>query len=131
MSFLNVVPEELTSAAADLSSIGSYISNANLAAAGATTSLLGPGGDEVSTAVASLFSEHGQVFQGLVNEAQAFQQQFVSLLTVGSGGYLSAEAANVSPLQSLESVFAAGSSLQTLDSVLADAPQSTLLSVEN
>jgi hypothetical protein len=48
----------------------------------------------VSTAVASLYSEHALAFQGLSAQAAAFHAQYVQALTAGAAGYTSAEAAN-------------------------------------
>ncbi|REZ99666.1 PE family protein, partial [Mycobacterium tuberculosis] len=53
MSFLVVVPEFLTSAAADVENIGSTLRAANAAAAASTTALAAAGADEVSAAVAA------------------------------------------------------------------------------
>ena len=102
MSLLGVVPELLESAAADLKSIGSELNAAHSAAAVPTTGIAAAGADEVSAAVAALFSGHGQGFQALSAQAGTFHQQFVQALSSSAGSYLSAEAANVSPLQAVE-----------------------------
>ena len=57
--------------------------------------MIAAGGDEVSAAIASLFSSHGTAFQALSAQAAAFHSQFVQALTAGAGSYVSAEAANV------------------------------------
>ncbi len=95
MSFLFAQPEMLGAAATDLASIGSAISTANAAAAAATTRVLAAGADEVSAAVAALFSGHAQTYQALSTQAAAFHQQIVQTLTSTAGAYASAEAANV------------------------------------
>ena len=69
---------------------------------GPTTAVLAAAGDEVSAAIASLFSGHGQAFQALSAEAAAFHAHFVSTLNATAGAYTAAEAANASPLQALE-----------------------------
>ena len=51
--------------------------------------------DEVSAAIAAVFSAHGQGFAALGAQAAAFHEQFVQALTAGAGSYVSAEAANV------------------------------------
>ncbi|WP_156764704.1 PE family protein, partial [Mycobacterium sp. 1081908.1] len=102
MSFVVAAPAVLASAAADLHSIGAALTEANAAAAGSTTGLLAAGADEVSAAIAALFSGHGQAYQGLSAQVAAFHQQFVQTLTGGAGAYALAEAANASPLQTLE-----------------------------
>lgn len=66
MSFFAIAPEYVTSAATDLARIGTAIDEAGSAAASATTSVLAAGGDEVSAAIAALFSAHGAAYQGCV-----------------------------------------------------------------
>ena len=95
MANLAVAPEFLASAATDLSNIGSTLGAANSAAATQTTGILAAAEDEVSVAIASLFSGHAQAYQALGAQAAAFHDQFVQALTAGAGSYLSAEAANV------------------------------------
>jgi triacylglycerol lipase len=51
--------------------------------------------DEVSAAIAAVFSAHGGGFQALGAQAAAFRAQFVQALTAGARSYVSAEAANV------------------------------------
>ena len=99
MSLLGVVPELVESAAADLKSIGAELNAAHAAAAVPTTGLVAAGADEVSTAVAALFSGHGQAFQALSGQASAFHAQFAQALSGAEGAYAAAEAANASPLQ--------------------------------
>ena len=101
MSFVIAAPEFMAAAATDLSNIGSALSAANAAAAGPTTALLAAGADEVSAAVASLFSGHGQAFQALSAQAAAFHAQFVQTFNGAGAAYTATEAANASPLQSI------------------------------
>jgi hypothetical protein len=96
---LDVTPQVLASAAADLRGIGSALDAAHAAAAAPTTGLLAAGADEVSAAVAALFSGHGQAFQALGGQASAFHAQFVRALSGAGAAYAAAEAANASPLQ--------------------------------
>src|SRR4051812_45127467 len=102
MSYLVTVPELVSAAAADLTGIGETLSEASASAAAPTTVLLAAGADEVSGAIAALFSGHGQAFQAVSTQAAAFHDRFVQLLSSGAGAYTSAEAANVAPLQSVE-----------------------------
>src|SRR5271165_4860308 len=95
MSFVVAAPEVLGAAATDLASLGSTIQAANGAAAAQTTGVLAAAEDEVSAAVAAVFSAHGRGFQALGAQAAAFHDQFVQALTAGAGSYASAEAANV------------------------------------
>jgi hypothetical protein len=99
VSLLGVVPALLEAAAADLKSVGSALDAAHAAAAVPTGGILAAGADEVSAAVAALFSGHGQQFQALSAQASGFHQQFVQALSAAAGSYLSTEAANASPLQ--------------------------------
>lgn len=102
MSFLVVVPEFLTSAAADVENIGSTLRAANAAAAASTTALAAAGADEVSAAVAALFARFGQEYQAVSAQASAFHQQFVQTLNSASGSYAAAEATIASQLQTAQ-----------------------------
>ncbi len=94
MSFVTVAPEFVGQAAGQLESIGSALSAAHAAAAAPTTGVVAAAGDEVSAAIASLFSRHGQQFQALNAQAAAFHNEFTNLLNTGAGSYLSTEIAN-------------------------------------
>src|SRR5262245_25582345 len=98
MSFVIAAPEMMTTAAADLAHLGSTLTEANAAAATQTTGLLAAAEDEVSAAIAAVFSAHGQGFQALGAQVAAFHDQFVQALTVGAGSYVGAEAANVAAI---------------------------------
>jgi len=102
VSHLFVTPEAVTSATSDLANIGSTLQTANAAAAAQTTSVLAAGEDEISAAIAALFTNHGQAYQLLSAQAEAFHNQFIQTLSAGTNAYTSAEAASASPLQSLE-----------------------------
>jgi hypothetical protein len=101
MSYLVAAPEFLASAATDLSNIGSTLSEANSVAAAPTTGILAAAEDEVSAAIAAMFSAHGEGFQALSAQAAVFHAQFVQAMNVGAGAYASTEAANAGPLQAL------------------------------
>ncbi|MCV7122656.1 PE family protein, partial [Mycobacterium lacus] len=101
MSFVIAAPDRLVAAASDLAGIGSALGVANATAAAHTTELLAAGADEVSAAIAALFSAHGHAYQTLSARAAAFHAEFVQVLTAGASSYASAEAANASPLQQL------------------------------
>ena len=85
MSYLAAAPEFLASAATDLSNMGSAVSTARAAAEVPTTAVIAAAGDEVSAAVASLFSEHGQAFQALSLQAATFHARFVQALNAAGG----------------------------------------------
>lgn len=99
MSYVIAVPEMLASAAADVATIGSSLSAAHAAAASSTTGIVAAAEDEVSAAVASVFSGHAQAFQGLARQAAAFHDQFVQTLTGGAGAYQGTEAVAAASLQ--------------------------------
>ncbi|SOJ56663.1 PE-PGRS family protein PE_PGRS33 [Mycobacterium simulans] len=101
MSFVIVLPDVLGTAATDLAGIGSALNAANTAAATQTTTVLAAAEDEVSAAIAALFSAHAQGYQALSAQAAAFHNEFVQSLTAGAGSYAAAESAAASPLQSL------------------------------
>ena len=88
-------------AAGNLQGIGSTLAGQNAAAAAPTTGVVPAAADEVSAAVASLFSGHGQAFQQLSAQATAFDTQFVQALNAAGGAYAATEAANADPLQQL------------------------------
>ena len=94
MSSLIAAPELITTAATDLANIGSTLNAAHAAAATQTTGMLAAAEDEVSAAIAAVFSAQGQGFQALGAQAAAFHDQFAQALTTGAGSYASAEAAN-------------------------------------
>ncbi|ARG63125.1 hypothetical protein B1T45_19540 [Mycobacterium kansasii] len=102
MSYVVVASELLTATAVDLSALGSSLNAANFAAAASTTAVAAAGMDEVSTAIASLFSGHAQVYQELGRQAAVFHAQFVDALTRAGASYASAEAVSATPLQLLE-----------------------------
>ena len=99
MSFVIAAPDVMATAATDLAAIGSNLSAAHGVAAVPTTALIAAAEDEVSSAIASLFSSHGRAFQALSGQAAAFHDQFVRTFTAGARSYASAEAANASPSQ--------------------------------
>ena len=103
---LMVVPEWVTAAAADAADVASAIGAANAAAVAPTTGLLAAAEDEVSAAIAELFSAHGEGYQALSAQVAQFQSQFVQTLTNASGAYAAAEAASAAPLQTFEQTVA-------------------------
>jgi hypothetical protein len=102
MSFVIAVPETVTAAASTLAELGTTIGSASAVAAAPTTGVLAAAHDEVSTAIAAMFSGYGSQFQALSTQAAAFHAQFVQALHGGAAAYAGAEAANANPLQTLE-----------------------------
>jgi hypothetical protein len=102
MSYVIADPEMMTSAAADLATIGSNVSAAHMAAAAPTVSLVPAAADEVSAGVAHLFSAHAANYHALAAQAAAFNDQFVQHLTAGAFSYANIEAAIAAFLQGLQ-----------------------------
>ncbi|WP_063892906.1 PecA family PE domain-processing aspartic protease [Mycobacterium gordonae] len=104
MSFLAVMPALLAGAAADVDGIESLLLRANRAAATSTTEVLAAAGDEVSVAIARLFSGHAQEYQALSTRAAAFQTELARALNAAATQYAVAEAAAAADLsaQSIE-----------------------------
>lgn len=102
MSLVVVVPEAVTDAAESLASLGARINAANAAASAPTTGIVAAAGDEVSAAIATLFSQHASGYQALSSQVAAFHAQLLRTLDAGAGAYAAAEAANTAQLQALE-----------------------------
>lgn len=100
MSYVVALPEVMSAAATDVASIGSVVATASQGVAGATTTVLAAAEDEVSAAIAALFSGHGQDYQALSAQLAVFHERFVQALTGAAKGYAAAELANASLLQS-------------------------------
>src|ERR1700685_4483943 len=98
MSFVIAAPEAVASAASSLARVGSTIGEANAAAVAPTTGVVAAAGDEVSAAIASLFSSHARDFQALSAQAAAVHAQFVQALAGAGNSYAATEAANASLL---------------------------------
>jgi len=93
MSFVTVSPELVTAAAQNVASIGSALEQAHAVAAPATTSVVAAAGDEISAAIAAVFSGHGQAFQAASAQAARVHSQFVQALSGAAGAYAAAEGA--------------------------------------
>ena len=101
MTSVIAVPELMAGSASELARVGSILGAANAMAATPTTALVTAAADEVSAAIASLFSSHGKQFQALSAQAAAFHAKFVQALNSAGSAYAAAEAANASPLQAV------------------------------
>src|ERR1700678_551921 len=102
MQYVIAAPEYVAAAATDLANIGSAVNTANSAAQSPTSSVLAAGADEVSVSIAALFDAHAAAYQALSAQAALFHQQFVELMSGGAAQYALTEAANASPLQSIQ-----------------------------
>jgi hypothetical protein len=101
MAYVIADPETMTAAATDLATIASNVNAAHLAAAAATVAVVPAAADEVSAAIASVFANHAQAFQGLAGKATAFNDQFVQTLKSGGAAYAQTEATSAAGLLSL------------------------------
>ncbi|WP_257708463.1 PE family protein, partial [Mycobacterium tuberculosis] len=93
MSYVSVLPATLATAATEVARIGSALSLASAVAAAQTSAVQAAAADEVSAAIAALFSAHGRDFQALSARAAAFHHEFVQALAAGAGSYAVAEIA--------------------------------------
>ena len=120
MSYVVALPEMMSAAATDVASVGSVVATANQGVAAATTRVLPAAEDEVSAAIAALFSAHGRGYQAVSAQAAAFHAEFVQALTGAAGAYAAAEAANASPLGSIEkALLGAEHEIQQIPTTLA------------
>lgn len=114
MSFVVTTPDVLAAAVREVAGIGSTIAAAHTDAAAATTALATAGADDVSVAIATLFGAHGRAYQALSTQAAAFHNEFVQTLNSAGSWYASAEAANASPVQSVEQEISAAVNAPTV-----------------
>jgi hypothetical protein len=56
----------------------------------------------VSAAIAGVFGSYAQGYRALIAQAGLFHDQFVQALGTGAGAYAATEAANESPLETVE-----------------------------
>ncbi|GAB3025417.1 PPE family protein, SVP subgroup [Mycobacterium bourgelatii] len=94
MSFLQILPEELTAAATQLGALGTTFTAQNAAAAAPTTAIAPAAADLVSTLQASLFAAYGTLYQQISAEAAAIHDQFVNTLGISAGTYEATEEIN-------------------------------------
>lgn len=99
MSFVTVASDAVETASGDLSGVVSTIELASTRAAPATTMVLAPAADSVSTRLAALFNEHGQVYQSVSTQAVTLYEEFVDTLADSGGSYAESEEANAVALQ--------------------------------
>ncbi|WP_415624241.1 PE family protein, partial [Mycobacterium intermedium] len=98
MSYLLVAPPVVESAADQLAQIEVSLGETRAAAAAPISGILVAAGDEVSAAIAALFSDHGRQFQALSTQAAALHDDFLLALRIAATAYGAAEAANANPL---------------------------------
>lgn len=132
MSYLFTAPEALAAAAGDANGIAATIQAASAAAAGQTSGLLAAAGDEVSAAIAELFSAHGAEYQAAVEQAALFHSQFTQTLSSAAAAYSQAEALNGALLNGVQSLLLQPSTgLAAPAAVLADPITAIIMSGTN
>ncbi len=93
MAVMQVIPEELASAAEDVGNLGTMLEEANASAALPTSGILPAGADAVSAAITPLFNNQSAIYQELAAQVDALHQQFTRLLRVAGIAYTEAEQA--------------------------------------
>ncbi len=88
----------VSGAAGDLARINSVMNEVKSAAAAPTTAVAAADADEVSATVAALFGAHGQEFQAVSAEVEAFHDQFLQTLLGGAQAYAATDAASANLL---------------------------------
>ncbi|OBI89389.1 PE-PPE domain-containing protein [Mycobacterium sp. 1245805.9] len=110
MAYVLAQPQVMATAAGDMAAIGTTLNDAAAATVGRTTGVLAAGADEVSTAVAALFSATGQEWQALLGRAAAFHGEFVRALTSAGDAYANTEATGAAALADPPVTFVLGGS---------------------
>ncbi|CAM4260157.1 putative PPE family protein PPE42 [Mycobacterium basiliense] len=98
MSYVFAQPAAIATAAAELTGIGSTISEATAAAAGPTTEILTAAADEVSTAIAKLFNAFGQECQLISAQLGTLHSEFTQRLAAAANYFIAAEDINTATL---------------------------------
>lgn len=91
MSFVVVAHDALASTATQVSNIGSTLTAAKAAAAASTARVLAAGADEVSVAIAAVFSGHALDYQAGSLQVAGFHQRFEQLMSAAGDWYAVAE----------------------------------------
>lgn len=95
---LLTAPESLAAAATDLSRIGATMEAACSAATAGTSGLAAAAGDEVSAAIADLFSAYGDQYRLAAQQAAEFHSGFTAALAEAASTYVQAESCNATLL---------------------------------
>lgn len=91
MSFVVVSPEAVAAASRQFAAIGTALHAANAAAAAGISEVAAAGHDEVSRAIAAVFSEHADTYQVIRRHAEGFHVQFVQVTADAGRQYQAAE----------------------------------------
>jgi hypothetical protein len=94
MSFIDVHPEALAGASAQLGAIGAAMNALNTAAAGPTTAVVPAAADQVSALIAAQFAMHARMYQSVSAQAKAVHESLVKTMAANANSYAAAEAAN-------------------------------------
>jgi PE family len=94
MGFVSAGTDLIGQAATDLAAIRSDLDAAMTSMAGPTRALAPAGQDEISAAIAAVFSDAGTQFQAYQAQAARFHDSFAKLMNTGAMAYAQAEVAN-------------------------------------
>ncbi|OBK21792.1 hypothetical protein A5634_09395 [Mycobacterium asiaticum] len=103
MSLVLVRPEVLASATTDLENLGAGLNAVNRAAAFPTGALIPAAADEISTAVATFFAEHGLQYQTVAKQFATSYEQFQLRMLESAREFVLAEIAIAQHLTSTAS----------------------------
>ena len=96
MTFVTTEPENMTTAAGQLTGLGTELNAQNAAAMAPTWGVTPAAGDEVSALTAAQFASQAALYQAVSAHAAAVHELFVSALGASAGSYAATEAANAS-----------------------------------
>jgi hypothetical protein len=96
---MQVIPDELASAAKDVGNIGTRLEEAHALAALPTSSIVPAGADEVSAAIAPLFNSYSTTFQEAAAQGAAFHLRFTQLLGAAGAAFTGTEQAALQALR--------------------------------
>lgn len=103
---LSADPAAIGWASVDVSRIGNVISDAGHRGAVYCTAIRPAGADEISTAMAALFSAHGARMHTQLAAARDYGQRFADNLRASAGAYAAAESTNAAALGALTGLLA-------------------------
>lgn len=101
MPYVIVTPESMTATATEIATIGSTLEEAHQVVAPSILAVAPAAADEVSAAIAQLFSEQAQEYQQAAAEATAYQERFVQNLQSSAESYAGVEELIASLLRGL------------------------------
>ncbi|MDP7723711.1 outer membrane porin GjpA [Mycobacterium sp. TY814] len=100
MSSVIATPELVLGAAENLAAIRSSLDGVADVISGPTIGIAAAAQDEISTALATMFSDFGRDFRAIDAQAEAFHARFVQLVSASAVDYADAEIANAAQLLS-------------------------------